>query len=366
MSIRAPFRLLLCAPADTIEGGIVAVVQGLIVGLQAEPEIEVRRLCYGKFRRHSGMISRLLRELVQIPVFVSVVVRYRPHAIQIESSFDRKTLVRDSIFLWLARVLRRRVILHAHGGVFHEIPSWSFLWGTWARWFLRSLDAVVVTSKEEHRDLDAIIGPAGTFVMIPNPLIVPSGSSVERGTDGNTIVVFAGRFIASKGVLDALEAMRHVRTPSARLIVFGDGELREAAERLAAEPGVAGRVELRGNVELPELLAFYRMADIFVFPSYHHEGFPMAFFFAAACGMGIVSTRVRPIPDYCKEPDNCLWVEARNPHALAEAIDTIAANPTLRRSQGRNNMELVAQFEPVTIARRFLELYQNLPARRGA
>jgi glycosyltransferase involved in cell wall biosynthesis len=338
-----------------------------MAGLQTLPDVEVRRFLYGKYRRHSGTLRRLVRELVNVPLFVAAVLRFRPDAIQIETSFDKKTLLRDSIFVVLAHLLGRRVVLHAHGGLLYGIPRWPALWRRWALWFLGNCDAVVVTSREEAEDLARLLGPSPAFLRIPNPVVLPSaGERRAAAADQDIEAIFASRLIPTKGVLEAIEAMHHVRTPGVRLTVFGDGEQMADARRAAGAPEVRERVALAGNVPFEALLEAYRASDIFVFPSYHDEGFPMAFFYAAACGLAVVTTRVRPVPEYCREPDNCLWVEPRDPVGLAAAIDRLAGDPALRQTQGECNRAMVAQFDPQAVAARFFDLYRRLPALRSA
>ena len=99
------------------------------------------------------MLRRFVRELLQLPLFVRSVVRFQPHIVQLESSFDRKTLVRDSLYLWIAHRLSRPVIVRSHGGSFDEIPHWHPIWRWWSRRFLLSCDAAPCSARETHEDL---------------------------------------------------------------------------------------------------------------------------------------------------------------------------------------------------------------------
>jgi glycosyltransferase involved in cell wall biosynthesis len=78
------------------------------------------------------------------------------------------------------------------------------------------------------------------------------------------------------------------------LDVVGDGFDRAACEALASELGVADRVVFHGRLARDRVEEFYRLADIFVFPSYREPGGNVVF---EAMGSGlplVVSDRGGP------------------------------------------------------------------------
>jgi phosphatidylinositol alpha-1,6-mannosyltransferase len=66
-------------------------------------------------------------------------------------------------------------------------------------------------------------------------------------------------------------------------VIVGSGDDRSRLEALADNAGVSDRVLFLGQIGLQELIAAYRMADLFVMPS-TGEGFGIAFLEAMACG----------------------------------------------------------------------------------
>jgi glycosyltransferase involved in cell wall biosynthesis len=78
-----------------------------------------------------------------------------------------------------------------------------------------------------------------------------------------------------------------------------------------------------------ELNTFYRMADIYVFPSYF-EGFPRTIWEAMANSLPIVSTPVGGIPFVLKENINTVFAEPKNSKSLMLAIKKMISNSALR------------------------------------
>lgn len=149
------------------------------------------------------------------------------------------------------------------------------------------------TSEFTRRDLLAHgFDPARTSAL---PLPVPS-DPVERDPradrQGPVRLVFIGRLVASKGILDLVRALARVAERSRapfRAFLAGNQEFSDPAfaaqvrEAIAAG-GLEDRVHWCGAIEDAEKRALLRRADLFVIPSYH-EGFcvPVVEAFGAGC-----------------------------------------------------------------------------------
>lgn len=99
------------------------------------------------------------------------------------------------------------------------------------------------------------------------------------------VIGHVGRFDAQKNHRFLLEIFRAIAgaDPTARLLLIGDGPLRPATERRAAELGLADHVVFAGlRPDVPRLLL--GAVDVFVMPSLH-EGLPLAGLEAQAAGL---------------------------------------------------------------------------------
>ena len=123
--------------------------------------------------------------------------------------------------------------------------------------------------------------------------------------------------------------------------------------------------DVEGNLE--RVLGFIRDnrdADLLVFPTYHHEGMPMVLFHSLACGLPIITTRIRAAADWLEEGKHCLFVPPREPQKVAEAVIHLLDHPGLRAEMSRNGMELAREFERSVVTRDFVSLYRSLVGNR--
>lgn len=155
----------------------------------------------------------------------------------------------------------------------------------------------------------------------------------------DVVVLFSGRFVPEKGVLDLLRAAPEAaRRASARRLVFlfmGDGPLRGEIEKAAAQAAPA--VLRRAFVPYERTPAFHNLADIFVLPSKRgptwEEQFGYVLVESMACGKAVITTRSGAIPQVVG--DAARLVPPGDPRALAEAVAFLAGSRDARQALER-------------------------------
>lgn len=239
-------------------------------------------------------------------------------------------------------------------------------------WFvgLRSFDSLRIRRdpllRKTYEDASVVLGIAPyvrdnlaglsirRFEVLSETAIDGVAPEVDRasraGRPGPLRLLFVGRLVRTKGVRDAVRAMARLRDVDAVLDVIGDGPEREACEALVTEHGLAGRVVLHGRLAREEIDAYYRDADVFVFPSYREPGGNVAFE-AMAFGLPlIVCDRGGPgnvVDDSCG-----IKLPAVSPDQLAAdvagAVRALAADPGRRLALGagaRARVQRIALWE---------------------
>ena len=147
-----------------------------------------------------------------------------------------------------------------------------------------------------------------------------NGACRESGFLGEGRLIGAvGRLVWQKGFEHLILAMPRVlqQVAEARLVIAGDGPLRQELEELAQTCGLGGRVVFQGFRR--DIREFLRAVELVVIPSVR-EGFPMITLEAMAMAKPIVATAIDGIVEQIEHEVNGLLVPAADCVALGAAI----------------------------------------------
>jgi glycosyltransferase involved in cell wall biosynthesis len=183
----------------------------------------------------------------------------------------------------------------------------------------------------------------------------------ELGIDPAAPVIgMVCRLVEQKGVVYGLRAFAQVaeQFPAARLLIAGDGPLREALEAEAAALHLGERARFLGwRDDVPGLMS---ALDLLLLPSLW-EGFGLVLLEAMSRRVPVIASAVSAIPEVVAHGETGLLVPPRTVNELADALARLLADAPLRRHMG-----LLAEdrLETLFSARRMMdqtiELYQEL------
>lgn len=158
----------------------------------------------------------------------------------------------------------------------------------------------------------------------------PAKIKRQLGLEDKKIIMFLGTPRGHKGVDDLIEAMTHVRSPSARLVIVG-GHAGVSAERVTFVP----------KIPFAELGEYLASAEVVVVPQRLTSDtvgqMPAKIFDAMAMGKPVISTPVSDIPEVLG--DCGYFFEPGNVRQLAETIDHVLEHEEEARQKGRNARE---------------------------
>jgi glycosyltransferase involved in cell wall biosynthesis len=126
------------------------------------------------------------------------------------------------------------------------------------------------------------------------------------------------------------------------VLLVGEGPWRSRLERLAAQLGIAGRVEFRGELPHNRVPAALAEMDVFAIPS-RAEGFGVAALEASAMALPVIGSRVHGIPDVVQDGQTGLLVPPGDVEALAATIERLAGDAGLRRTMGEAGRAFVEE-----------------------
>jgi phosphatidylinositol alpha-1,6-mannosyltransferase len=154
------------------------------------------------------------------------------------------------------------------------------------------------------------------------------------------LLLSVGRLQRRKGhdaVIEAIAALNG-ELPRLRYQIAGDGPERARLAKLAEAKGLTDRVVFLGEVDEDRLPGLYAACDIFVMPNrtddHDVEGFGIVFLEAAATSRPCIGGRSGGAPEAIADGQTGLLVDGTNAREIAQAIQTLAASPSLRAKMG--------------------------------
>lgn len=253
------------------------------------------------------------------------------------------SLYRESAFVLLAKLLKKRVIGHFHAGDIKEYLELQPHAGqTFIHHGLSCCDRLIAVS---HASSDTLrsISKARNVSVIPNGIRTAAFNREMCGSEDRiTRLLFVGAVGKLKGESDLVKALAVVKNRGFdfRVCFAGYG-----AETLAVDletHGLMDFVEHLGPVPTAERVSHFHQADIFVLPTYA-EAMPVSVIEAMAAGLAIVTTPVGGIPEIVKHGEAGLLFRPGDINALTEALCQLLSDKALREKLGSNAHAIAKQ-----------------------
>ncbi len=354
-------RILMLIPHARVRGPMGRIIE-LLIGALRELGCEVETVPWGRHTDDEGLTRKLVGRFGDGLGVRRVLSVSEPDCIIVQTSHDWRAIARDLV---LVRAIGRHappIVLEFHGSRVDLLssPGQRALKRATLQ-LLRAVDGALLLSSEELECFRAI-APEARFEVVSNPFEPLAGTGPRNGGLARTAasparLLFAARLFEEKGVFDVLDAVELlIRRRRAHLVVAGAGSAEPELERRIAARNLGSHVTLTGHLPATSLAREYAEADVFVFPTYYPgEGFPTVIAEAMGAGLPIVTTQMRGITDHLRDGINALFVPARDPDAIAGAVERLLADEQLRESMANANLEAVKAFAPERVAREYLE-----------
>ncbi|RCU49466.1 colanic acid biosynthesis glycosyltransferase WcaL [Corallincola holothuriorum] len=146
---------------------------------------------------------------------------------------------------------------------------------------------------------------------------------------GQKQLLCIGRLCEQKGQLLLIEGVKKARDSGAdiRLVLAGDGEMRNEVEALVERLELSEYVSITGWISSSKVQSLLRESDAMILPSFG-EGLPVAIMEALATKTPVITTYIAGIPELIEHRETGWLCAAGDPDAIAESIIDFAATPT--------------------------------------
>jgi len=157
-------------------------------------------------------------------------------------------------------------------------------------------------------------------------------------------LAFMGRFEKMKSV-DLLPEMLSIlkpKFPDLKMMVTGEGSLKDQLFKEFEERGVSSMVDYKGVVGTDDVPILLNKSRIFLYPS-RQEPFGLSIVEAMACGVPVITTDVFGPREIIKHNHDGVAVPPDDVEALSEAIETLLNDSELRARITENALKSVQE-----------------------
>ena len=162
---------------------------------------------------------------------------------------------------------------------------------------------------------------------------------------GEKVVLFVGGLDQAhsfKGIDFLLGSWQGLGEPRTRLLIVGQGELKERYMRQAERLGISGTVLFADPVEDRQLPEYYGLADLLVLPSVNSaEAFGIVLIEAMASGVPVVAANLPGVRTAVEDGRNGFLFKVMDSRDLLRKIRLVLSDGRLRESLGRAGRETV-------------------------
>jgi glycosyltransferase involved in cell wall biosynthesis len=232
------------------------------------------------------------------------------------------------------------------------------------RWLLKRPNTTVLVQNPDDQSVVIKLGvPNDKIVVIPG-----SGVDIDSLTQmpeppGPFTVGFVGRLLDDKGVrtlVDAHELLAR-RGVTVHTLLAGEPDPSNPAsvpDHVLDSWRLIPNLQLLGQVE--DIRTVWARAHVAILPS-RREGLPKSLLEAAACGRPLIATDVPGCREIARDGVNALLIPTDDAGALAQAIETLLKDQSLRARFGQAGRKIVVhEYSSTRIGSEVVTLYARL------
>ncbi|HYS04831.1 MAG TPA: glycosyltransferase family 4 protein [Candidatus Dormibacteraeota bacterium] len=356
-------------PGPPLLGGIETGVKLL---LDTELSCRVSMRLFNTARNGNptrGLPRKLAFQVSACARFIAALLRVRPRIVHVKAATGIN-FFQHGLYAALARLFGRKVLLQLHAG---DFPAFVEKAGPLRRRIIRfvlRLPHGLLALSPRWAEYFHRLSDGRPVAVIPNATLTEgffegTPDRVRFGIPADRLVLLFiatrdPRLDADKGLPDLLEAVKRVRSrhPNLMLVLAGrTARLEEISAMLGPEGDAWKSVRPVAGEEKSSL---YRSADLFVLPS-QFENMPNTVIEAMAAGLPVVATPVGAVPEMLDDGEEGFLVPAGAVDVLADRIDRLARDTSLRRRMGsRAGLRAAREFHIHLLERRLAAEYARL------
>jgi glycosyltransferase involved in cell wall biosynthesis len=228
------------------------------------------------------------------------------------------------------------------------------------RWITKFVDTFISNSQRGKNYLIEGLGVAPDNVQA-QPYMVPDTTALLHRLDGITentldfqrpIFLCVGQIVSRKGIKHLLDACAVLKTQgyvNYTVIMVGDGPQRPELETMAQELGLTEQIKWTGWVEYGRLGAFFKEADVFLFPTLE-DTWGMVLLEAMAFGKPVLCSQWAGAAEMVVPGENGHIFDPYNATETAQVMQYFIDNPDAIKLMGQKSQALISGHTPEAAA----------------
>lgn len=263
-----------------------------------------------------------------------------------------------------------KVISHLHYNISTDSLK-KGLWYSFRNWIFdktHKLDFVTVavsySTKRDYedffnwRDIEVIYNVIDTKAI---DKALKSRVDSSYLDDFEDTVLIVGRLHESKGhryLIDAIYRLKMEYALTPRVIVAGDGYLKEELLRKIRDLGVKEQFIFTGNLEQKELFSIMSLVDVVVVPSLF-EAFGIVALEAMYLQRATITTNIDGLKEITSDREDTIQIKPESVDELKDALALLLRDKTLAKRLGENAKLKALEYDVGISVNRWVELFER-------
>ena len=342
-------KVLVVATSRKTRGGITSVIKAHETG-------EQWKMYHCKWIETHIDKGTILKLWYFIKGFISYLILLPSYDIIHIHASEPPSAIRKCPFLWWAKIWRKKTIIHFHA--FSPDTTINSKYTNIYKYLFGNADIVIVLSNLWRKYVNDAFCLGDKIQVVYNPCMTEI-TNIQYSQKNH--ILYAGTVNARKGYADMIKSFALIanKYQNWKIVFAGNGEI-EQGKNIAKKLEIEEQTIFLGWINGDEKDKAFKEASVFCLPSYA-EGFPMAVLDAWAYGLPVITTPVGGIPDIAKDGINLLLFKPGDIKALANQMERIICDSTLRENISKESIKLAQNtFNIDIINQQIGKLYEKL------
>jgi glycosyltransferase involved in cell wall biosynthesis len=273
---------------------------------------------------------------------------------------------RKSIFILLALILKKKIILHIHSSYFSEfLSNFNSIKKLIFFSLLYRVESFVALTEGIKTKLQVIF-PLKKIYVLSNPIDTNKFFNNKKKIRLHNRLLYLGHFLPEKGVYDLVDAISILTKNKIDIEVdFYGTKGSTSLKNYIMKKGLDSRkIRVNGWISGEKKINAFCSCTMLILPS-HTEGFPNVILEAMATETPIISTNVGGLKDLLRDGENSIIISKKNAIDLSNKIQSCLLDDNLRSKIAKNGkMEVLKYYDINVIKNEIVNILNSISLKK--